>query len=173
MDLDEYLKNVFLRRADEYEALFPTEFSVRREWVKRVAEITLSGSFNAFVTVLAACQHDDRYVHLLEPIFVTQTPNLSRILKTSQIFRDDCRVYVPGCVSAWTLNNSELFETEVPFFRNLLAMYGEYVGVDCAKYSAEKLTGFVDAERVSGQTEAEKLKQLYTVIYYYEELVDD
>jgi hypothetical protein len=103
----------------------------------------------------------------LEVLFVVYKPKLSTILTQSSIFQNDCEIYTLSSINSWIENNPELYDTEIPFFHDLIKKFNKYVDIDVNSYDYENVFSAKFHRRVSTQTNDEKLKQLYTIIKYY------
>lgn len=169
MDLDLFLKRV--AKCDE-----STEPS-SKEFVRYVAMAVINEEEKALIdilkTLMVVQDRCDELLPLLEPLFIVFNPKLSSILKLSHAFcEDECDLYIPSNIGAWVVNNLEMFDSEIPFFVSVLNSFEKYIAVDCSFYSKNAFLEPDDESRVSGQTEKEKLKQLYTVVKYADLISD-
>ena len=147
-----------------------------KEWGDFVATITESKDQELFLSTLSVCMSKsdesefDDLINAIEPLFIAFNPKLSYILSISHTLCGNCELYVPGHVSLWVENNPELFSVEIPFFVDLLQRFGQNIIIDVDSYSEdEAITPTTDIERISTQSEYEILKQLYTIIKYYDD----
>lgn len=196
MDIKFFLRHVFLKRAQQpmkrtdivvysdselaYLIKFKNESDVRNEYVKYVAKAVLKDrkesieDLKQILESLMTMMNCDNYIDLLEPLFIEYEPKLSEILSISHVFCNDCNLYVPSSINSWIVNNREIFDSEILFYSYLLDRFQEYIKIDSPSYSHTALfSDAIDERRLSGQTDCEKLKQLYTVILYADDIADD
>jgi hypothetical protein len=192
VDLDFYLINCFDMSArialdtlsdDEKKYVEYCAANPLKEWVRRVAQVTLSGNIKSFQSILAACIyfnvarrreinniHALVYVNALEPLFVSIRPTLTDILNASHsTCVDCCELYTPCHVGNWIDANPELYDSEVAFFRLIRDKFCEYVSIDIEPYSRHDVLDKRDVGRISYVSPADRARQLYSVILYADE----
>jgi hypothetical protein len=138
--------------ASELSRRYPDEATRKIEWVRRVSRCivdyhagltTVARAILPFVRALLLRHTFGMlivdYIDLLEPLFVTCRPGVSYILGASQsidaaspFYRDDANDSGVTCLRRWIAANPEVYDSEVPFFAQLVQRFGKYLTNDCA-----------------------------------------
>lgn len=147
----------------------------KSKWVKLIADGIRGNSGDDYLkSFLLACEIKtdyDEWLDLLLPLFIVLEPKLSTVLSVSHAFCEgDCDLYVPSRIGAWIANNQTMYASEIPFFAKVLEKFDRFVIIDVEStypHSAVADASETDDDPVSIQSNAEKLKQLYSVIKYY------
>lgn len=182
MELEYFIKNIFIndQQQSEYD-------SIENELIKIISKIIYDNDDKSFYTLLEGYKlytlnYDtdkyDTYLELLEPLFILFKPKLSFLFENiSHVFCDCCDIYIPCDITSWKINNEELFNSEIPFFFDLINRYEKYITIDCECYNIDDILNLSSItssnNRLSGLTSDEKLKQLYSIVKYYNEIIDD
>lgn len=99
---------------------------------------------------------------VVEAIVEKERVKLSDILKASHIFCDNfCNLYTPCHVGEYIRENSELYDSEIPIFREILDLCEYNIIIDVVPYSADEYNAFHHVSEVSFD---DRLRQLYTLI---------
>lgn len=128
-------------------------------------------SKDSLLAIISALKHKidthnlDEYFIELKPYITKYNIKISDILSTSHVLCDCCDLYTISNLSCWVKNNEELFDSEVFFYYIFLAFFGSNIKHDITSYKRDFF--YIDSGPISGQTNEERLKILYTVIQNY------
>lgn len=183
---DIFLENVLLCRAcvttkltkeqQQYvKRTSQTENRTVKEYVKYVAAITSTEDRDSFKKILKTLPNIygdyETLIELLKPLFILFKPKLSELLGCSHVFCDNnCSLYRSGRIAKWASRNPELFDTDVYFYVQIVSRFLPYINIDVPLYTFEEISGVKPTDETIEHDCSEKLKQLYSIIYYYNSL---
>ena len=150
--------------------------AIQKEYAVLVARLVVDNDKEKFfklidVLIPQACECPMYQLDLLEPLFIVFKPTVSELLKRSHLFCK-CRNYVSGYVNHWRTDHSDVFDTEMYFYTYIHDRFNHLITVDVPKYDMKELTSKRKPSKASKpHSEDEKLKQMYTVVYFYDALM--
>jgi hypothetical protein len=184
---DTFLNNVLSQRqrsvtgelSDEENAyltrLSSNSQDIQREYASILATIIVNNDKDSFfklidVLIPQACECPLYQLDLLEPLFIVFSPKMSELMKRSHLFCS-CRKYVDGYVNHWKTDHNDVFDTEMFFYTYIHDRFNHLITIDTPKYDLKELTSKRKPSKPSKpHSEEEKLKQMYTIIYFYDVL---
>lgn len=87
---------------------------------------------------------------------------LSIILECSHVFcKNNCDLYTPCHVDEWIKVNSELYDSEILFFRDILDECIDDILIDVIPYTDDEINTY---NHVFTVNHTDKLRQLYTIV---------
>jgi len=129
-------------------------------------------SKESLLEIISALKHKidtnniEEYFSELKPYIMKYNFKITDILSTSHVLCDCCDLYTVSSLSGWVKNNQELFDTEVFFYYIFFAYFVSNIQIDIIPYKRDLF--YTDSGPISGQTNNEKLKILYTVVRNYD-----
>ena len=151
---------------------------IQKEYAVILAHIIINNDKDKFfklidVLIPQACECPIYQLDLLEPLFIVFKPTISELLKRSHLFCD-CRNYVSGYINHWKTDHNEVFDTEMYFYTYIHDRFNHLITVNVPKYDMKELTSKRNPSKATKpHSDEEKLKQMYTVVYFYESLVNE
>jgi hypothetical protein len=151
---------------------------IQKEYATIIAHILINEDREKFfklidVLIPQASECPIYQLDLLEPLFVVFEPSLTELLKRSHLFCE-CRNYVNGYVNNWRVDHCDVFDTEMYFYGYIYHRFNHLINVDVPKYEMKELTSKRKPTKAAKpHSEEEKLKQMHTVVYFYDTLMMD
>lgn len=150
---------------------------IQKEYVILLAHIIIDNDKDKFLRLIdvlipQACECPIYQLDLLEPLFVVFRPTMSELLKRSHLFCD-CEPYISGHVNRWKTDHNDIFDTEMYFYTYVHEKFNHLISIDTQKYDFKELISGrkPPSNEIKPHSIEEKLKQMYTVVYYYDTLL--
>lgn len=124
-----------------------------RDYYNKIKNVIERGIFN---------QNIDKVIIIIKSMRKKYGPiPLSVILECSHVFcKNKCNLYTPCQIGEWMKVNSELYDSEILFFRDILDECIDDILIDVIPYTDDE----VNTYNVSTGDHTDKLRQLYTII---------